>query len=540
MFQSKSIQRSRSLGFPAPHRSWGGRVCLATLMVGLLAGSAQAQNANPPNLMSYQGLLVDANGTVLAPSNPVNFSVVFRIYGTSTGGSPLWTEAQTVTVDKGNFSVVLGEGGAEGSEVRPELATVFASNRASDLYLGITVKGVGNSEILPRLRMLTAPYSFLARTANALAGSDGGSLIRSESGRLVVSQTIQSTGSGGNARGANAVDLQTARNGSSPGQVASGQFSVITGGQNNTASQGGAVVSGGNQNTASGWWSFIGSGDQNVASGNFSAVPGGQFSEATANYAFAFGRRAKARHTGSIVFGDSQDADKASTGDNQFLVYASGGVGINSAPTAGAALTVSGQVKATSAAFDTMNVATLTATSVSGFGSVPLGLIAMWSGSIDAVPAGWALCNGQTSNGRQTPDLRGRFIVGAGQGTGLRNRNVSDTGGTETVTLTVSQLPAHNHVVSGNTDASGLHSHWAFAPNNDVNNSGSQGYPANNNHTTFRTSDRGRDQRVQSGAISTEGEHTHPINLTSQSTGSGQPVDNMPPFFALAFIMRVQ
>ena len=42
--------------------------------------------------------------------------------------------------------------------------------------------------------------------------------------------------------------------------------------------------------------------------------------------------------------------------------------------------------------------------------AVPAGLIAAWSGAASAVPAGWALCDG--SNG--TPDLRGRFLVGAG------------------------------------------------------------------------------------------------------------------------------
>ena len=513
---------------------------ILALSLGILAGSAQAQTGFPPSLMSYQGFLVDGNGGMLAPSNPINFSVVFRIYGASTGGSPLWTEAQTVTVDKGNFSVVLGEGGPEGSEARPDLSSVFASNRASDLYLGITVKGVSNSEILPRLRMLTSPYAFLARTANALSGSDGGSLIRSDSGRLVISQTIQSTGSGGNPRGVNAVDLQTSRSGASPGQVASGSQSVISGGWNNTASGAAAVVSGGGVNTASGQAATVSGGDNNTASGGWATVPGGSWNEAAANFSLAAGRRAKARHQGAMVFTDSQDADMASTADNQFIVRAAGGVGINTTPVSGAALTVSGQVRATSAAFDTMNVSTLTATSVSGFGSVPLGLIAMWSGSADAVPAGWALCNGQVSNGRQTPDLRGRFIVGAGQGTGLTLRNVNQTGGAETVTLTVNQIPAHNHVVSGSTGNGGAHTHTAYGPNHDSNSANSQGYPANNNHQSFRTSDRARDYAVNSSAISTAPDHAHSIYLTSQATGGNQPFDNMPPFFALAFIMRVQ
>jgi len=509
------------------------RVLALALMFGAASEIALAQSGFPPSLMSYQGFLVDANGAALAPNNPVNFSLVFRVYGTSTGGSSLWTEAQTVTIDKGNFSVVLGEGGNEGTEPRPDLSTIFASNRASDLFLGITVKGVSNSEILPRLRLLTSPYSFLARTANALSGSDGGSLIRSDAGRLIISQTIQSTGSGGNARGANAVDLQTSRNGASPGQVASGSQSVISGGWNNTASGAAAVVAGGGVNTASGQASVVSGGDNNVASGGWAAVPGGSWNEASGNFSMAVGRRAKARHQGAMVFGDSVDSDKVSTADNQFLVYASGGVGINAVPATGSALTVSGQVRATSASFDSMNVGTLASTSVSGFGTVPLGGIIMWSGSVDSIPQGWALCNGQTSNNRITPDLRGRFVVGAGQGSGLSNRNVNDRGGVETVTLTTGQLPAHNHTFSGTTSSDGAHTHgyndYYFSeccPNNRWWGSGDS--DGDNNPV-------GVDRTTGSA-----GAHTHTYSGTTSSVGSNQPIDNMPPYYALAFIMRVQ
>ena len=55
---------------------------------------------------------------------------------------------------------------------------------------------------------------------------------------------------------------------------------------------------------------------------------------------------------------------------------------------------------------------------VSGYGTVPIGTIVMWSGS--TVPDGWALCNGQTANGVRTPDLRNKFIVGAGDYNGDR------------------------------------------------------------------------------------------------------------------------
>jgi hypothetical protein len=57
-------------------------------------------------------------------------------------------------------------------------------------------------------------------------------------------------------------------------------------------------------------------------------VPGGYYNTASGNYSFAAGRRAKANHTGTFVWADSTNADFASTGANQFLIRAAGGVGI--------------------------------------------------------------------------------------------------------------------------------------------------------------------------------------------------------------------
>ncbi len=498
-------------------------ICLGALG---LEVQAQTPNGFPPNLMTYQGYLVDANGNPLAPNNPINFTVVFRIYATSTGGSALWAESQTVTVDKGNFSVVLGEGGAQGSEPRPAISTVFTSSTASDLYIGITVNGLsgGNTEILPRLRLLTSPYSFLARAANGLAGSDGASLIASDAGRLRISQSLQSTG--GNPRGDNAVDLQVNRNGTSPGQVASGVNSVISGGYNNTASGAHSVVSGGGANTASGHSAVVGGGENHIASGAWATIPGGMWNQASANFSFAAGRRAKALHEGSIVFGDARDQDKSSTGNNQFIIGSSGGVAINTTPASGVALTVSGRVKADSAEFGSMNVTTLASTSVSGYGTIPVGGIILWSGAITAVPDGWALCDGS----QNTPDLRGRFVMGAG---GSGYRGVGTTGGAETVTLSVGQLPAHNHQVSGTTSTDGNHTHvyndyyfseccpsWGWWGSGDSDGD-------NQPRGTDRTS----------GAA---GAHAHTFNVTSASTGSGQAIDKLPPFYSLAYIMRIR
>lgn len=516
---------------PVPGRRSGWAAVAAAVSLLLGAPCLQAQNGFPPDLMSYQGYLVDANGNALAPNNPVNYAVVFRIYTQATGGTSIWTENQTVTMDKGNFSVVLGEGGAEGSEPRPLLSTLFNSDKSSDLYLGITVKGVsGAAELAPRMRLLTSPYAFLARTANGLAGSDGGALIASDAGRLRISQSLQTTG--GNARGTGAVDLQTVRSSTSPGQVASGVSSVIAGGQFNAATQGGAAILGGNLNAASGWWSAIGGGEGNAASGNFSAVPGGQYNTAQGHYSLAAGRRAKALHSGSFVFGDNRDSDKSTTGDNQFLVYANGGMSINTTPSSGSALTVSGKVKADTAEVANMTVtSTLAAGTVSGFGTVPVGGIILWSGAANAVPAGWAICNGGTVNGKVTPDLRDRFVVGAGGSYG-----VGATGGANFVQLTEGQMPSHNHSVIGNTSTAGNHSH----PYDDIYFSEAGGPWGNTRWKGSGDSDNDNGPWFTRRDTFAAGDHSHSINLTSGSKGNNEAHENRPPYYALCYIMRVQ
>jgi len=133
--------------------------------------SAPAQpTPNPPGQISYQGFLVDANGMPLATNAPQNYDVIIRIYNQPTGStnSALWAELQIVTVDRGYFSVMLGQGSSVGQPFTNNLTSVFSGSDASDRYIGTTVRGLasGDTEIAPRLRLQTSPYSFLAATAN--------------------------------------------------------------------------------------------------------------------------------------------------------------------------------------------------------------------------------------------------------------------------------------------------------------------------------------------------------------------------------------
>jgi microcystin-dependent protein len=120
----------------------------------------------------------------------------------------------------------------------------------------------------------------------------------------------------------------------------------------------------------------------------------------------------------------------------------------------------------------------------------------MWSGAENQIPDGWALCNGNTVNGKQTPDLRGRFVVGAGTGSGY---SIGDKGGASQVTLTVAQMPAHSH---------GMITLWSQP-------------------------DWGR------------GDGAWPVwtgdrNVQTAEAGGDQPHENRPPYYALCYIMRVK
>jgi endosialidase-like protein len=91
-----------------------------------------------------------------------------------------------------------------------------------------------------------------------------------------------------------------------------------------------ATVSGGQNNVASGQFSFIGGGYGNLASGYTSMIPGGNQNRATGFYSFAAGQFAQSQHDGAWVWGDNTFATITSTGVNQFIVRASGGIFLGS------------------------------------------------------------------------------------------------------------------------------------------------------------------------------------------------------------------
>ncbi len=119
------------------------------------------QAADRPTLMSYQGNLLDANGDPVGKEAPVNKIVQFYIYDAEEDGNTIWGEEQTVTVDNGYFSVILGEGTKlTGDNLFQDMDP--GKSNADSRYIGLIVDGV---DITPRLRLLTTPYSQLSQRA---------------------------------------------------------------------------------------------------------------------------------------------------------------------------------------------------------------------------------------------------------------------------------------------------------------------------------------------------------------------------------------
>ena len=120
--------------------------------------------------------------------------------------------------------------------------------------------------------------------------------------------------------------------------------------------------------------------------------------------------------------------------------------------------------------------------------NTPTGIIVLWSGAVSAIPLGWVLCDGD--NG--TPNLTDRFVIHADNDSG-GTRDVGDTGGSQTHTLTEAEMPAHTHTY---TSATG------------------------------------------SGIASIQGE-SQGSSVNTGSTGSGDAHNNMPKYYALAYIMKI-
>ncbi len=148
--------------------------------------------------------------------------------------------------------------------------------------------------------------------------------------------------------------------------------------------------------------------------------------------------------------------------------------------------------------------------------AIPSGLISMWSGTIATIPTGWVLCNGSNS----TPDLRNKFVIGAH----------SDTAGVAYSTVTGS-----NTTSGGTKDAINVsHTHTATSAVTDPGHT----HVATNGPNYYVDVGSGAFAGVQAAA--TTGSSTTGITVatTIDSAGSSGTNQNLPPYYALAFIMK--
>ena len=123
------------------------------------------------------------------------------------------------------------------------------------------------------------------------------------------------------------------RAGDGDGTTSDRELATIGGGISNIASGSLTFIGGGQGNHATEVYTTIGGGASNTASGYASTVPGGFSNTALMDFSLAAGKRAKANHAGAFVWGDNTNADVASTGTNQFIVRASGGIWLGTTST---------------------------------------------------------------------------------------------------------------------------------------------------------------------------------------------------------------
>ncbi len=160
---------------------------LAVFFSLLGATAGLAQTSTTPALLSYQGRVTDATGTLVGNSTPVNRAVKFQLYTASSGGTAVWAETQTVTISGGEFSVLIGNGtgisGLTGPsspaptpyKKLPDILNASSNPSGVNFYLGVTVddgnSGTTDAEISPRQQLVAGAYALRATVAESVASS---------------------------------------------------------------------------------------------------------------------------------------------------------------------------------------------------------------------------------------------------------------------------------------------------------------------------------------------------------------------------------
>ncbi len=339
-----------------------------SLGIAVYASCLSVGIAQSPALIHYQGRLVDGtnlvNGTV---------GLTLRLFDASSGGTMVYADSNQVMVVNGLYATQIGDG------------TIAGNLDSALINAQVWLEAVVNGTVMtPRERLVSVPYAravhgLLFTTQNsAIINPQQANIISTLSARSVIGggfnneiagAALEATISGGSGNsiispgatiGGGVLNQATGQYAVVAGgfenqavfrafvaggwrNVARGSYGAVSGGRENIVTQGAAygvigggwsnlvtgtsaTIAGGSTNRATGDYAAIGGGMNNRAEGSYSTVPGGRDNTASATYSFAAGRRAKATHSGSLVWADGQNSDFTSVINNEVAVRAGGGV----------------------------------------------------------------------------------------------------------------------------------------------------------------------------------------------------------------------
>ncbi|MEI8290793.1 MAG: hypothetical protein WCH99_15100 [Verrucomicrobiota bacterium] len=273
-------------------------------------------------------------------------NLVYRSWATVAGGNNNTAGGDYSTVAGGEQNLSIGTASSIGGGIA-NTNVGFGSVIAGGI--GNTIPNAGNYNTI----------------GGGLANTNSGMQATVAGGQYNLAAYVGATVGGGEYNISSAMDSSVA--GGSHNKAAN-NAATIGGGQHNTATGADTVIGGGYNNTAQGEGGVVGGGWFNFAGTNYATVPGGQNNAATGDTSFAAGQYAYAAHAGTFVWADSSapGVPFSTTGSNQFLIRAQGGVGINTNNPGGAALNVNGSVAAVSFAGNGANVTNVNAASLNG------------------------------------------------------------------------------------------------------------------------------------------------------------------------------